>query len=49
MTEIEQLIEQAEAIKENWHEPETKPVLTNRSWQEILDDTPCPALRIGKL
>jgi len=47
MTEIENLIKQAKAIKKQRSKP--KPKLTNRSWQEILDGQPYPHLNAKNL
>ena len=48
-TEIEELIEQAKAIKKNWRKPEVPERLSNRAWQEVLDHKPYPHLRVSKL
>jgi len=49
MTEIEQLIKQAEAIKAR-RQPRVGPsVPSNLSWQELLDGKPYPHLRFVKL
>ena len=42
MTEIEELIKQAEAQKKKWRKPRQEEKITNRSWQEILDGKPYP-------
>lgn len=49
MTEVEDLIKQAEEVKANWQKPQSKSKPTDRTWQEILDDVPYPQLRYGKL
>ena len=49
MTEIEELIKQANAKLKQWRPPENNPKLTERTWQELLDDTPYPKLHYGKL
>jgi len=48
-TEIEELIEAAEAAKKKWRKPEVPGRLSHRTWQEVLDHKPYPHLRVGKL
>ena len=48
-TEIEELIEQAEAIKKKWRKPEVPGRPSDRTWQEVLDNKPYPHLRVGNL
>ena len=40
MTEIEELIKQAEGVLKRWHrpQPEERRRLSNKSWQEILEN-----------
>ncbi|KKL62074.1 hypothetical protein LCGC14_2188840 [marine sediment metagenome] len=49
MTEIEELIKQAEAQKKKWRKPKQEERLTKRSWQEILDGKSSPHLRLQNL
>ena len=49
MTEVEMLIEQAQSIKARQNKPKSHPVLSHRSWQELLDGKPCPSLRVSRL
>ena len=50
MTEIEELIKQAEEVKKRWKKPQIEPEgVSALSWQELLDGKPYPHLRYGKL
>ena len=42
MTEIEELIEAARAELKKWRLPKQEEKLTNRSWQEIMDERSYP-------
>jgi len=37
-TEIEELIEQAEAQKKKWRKPSNEPPPSFKQWQQIMDD-----------
>ena len=50
MTEVEELIEQAEEVKKRWKRARIEPQgVSGLSWQELLDGKPYPHLRFGKL
>ena len=49
VTEVEDLIRQAQAVLKDWNKSQLQGTLSERTWQELLDDKPYPHLRIGKL
>lgn len=48
-TEIDELIEAAEAAKKNWRKPKVVERPSDRTWQEVLENKPYPHLRVDKL
>lgn len=49
MTEIEELIRQAETMIEEWRRDRQEPLLTARRWQEMPDGVPYPLLSVKNL
>ena len=50
MTEIEGLIKEAEEIKKRWRKSKVvSPLLSELSWQELLDGKPYPHLNVKNL
>ena len=50
MTEVEELIKQAEKIKGEYRKSRVDaPPVSNLTWQELLDGKQSPQLRYGKL
>ena len=50
MTEVKELIKQAEGVLKKWHKPKgIPPPSSGQTWQELLDHKPYPHLRVSKL